>query len=307
MGSALELVCVGHIVSEMIHFPDKIQGPVLGGPPAYCSVAAARQGTATGLVTRIGPDMPPQLLKPFAEAGVDTLGVDASGRTTQSVLVYDGCGNKEIRYPAKAEPLRASDLPESYRGCRLMYVCTMDCDVLPTDIPDLVAQAEISAVDLGGYGGVHMSKAHRENLGSPARLARDVASSFDIVKASDEDAIAIFGQDAPDLSARELLRCGAEVVVITVGSKGALIYTAEGKRTVPALPCTAIDTTGGGDSFMAGFFSEYLRTADPIRSAQWGSATASWVIEQSGGVRPERMPTFQQVRERAEAYYPSAI
>jgi 2-dehydro-3-deoxygluconokinase len=306
MGSAVELVCVGHIVSEMIHFPDGVQGPVLGGPPAYCSVAAARQGTATGLVTRIGRDMRPELLEPFAEAGVDTRGVDASGRTTQSVLIYDDRGNKEIRYPAKAQSLQAGDLPESYRGCRLIYVCTMDCDVLPADIPELVAHAETAAVDLGGYGGVHMSKAHRKNLGSPARLARDVASLFDIVKASDEDAVAIFGRDDPERSARELLDCGAGVVVITVGPKGALIYTAEGKRTVRAVPCAAIDTTGGGDSFMAGFFSEYLRTADPVRSAQWGSATASWVIEQSGGVRPERMPTFEQVRERA-AYYAGAV
>ena len=58
----LDLVCVGHMVREMIRRrrsdgPDQVEGPFLGSPPAYCAVAAARQGAATGVVTRIGPDM----------------------------------------------------------------------------------------------------------------------------------------------------------------------------------------------------------------------------------------------------------
>ena len=63
MPSPPDLVCIGHIVREMIYFPDEVKGPVLGSPPAYCSVAAARQGTITGLVTKIGHDMPAELLE----------------------------------------------------------------------------------------------------------------------------------------------------------------------------------------------------------------------------------------------------
>jgi sugar/nucleoside kinase (ribokinase family) len=51
---------------------------------------------------------------------------------------------------------------------------------------------------------------------------------------------------------------------------------------------------------MAGFLSEYLRSADPIRAARWGSATAACVIEQTGGVSLERMPLWEQVEERSE-------
>ena len=46
---------------------------------------------------------------------------------------------------------------------------------------------------------------------------------------------------------------------------------------------------------MAGFLSEYLRSGDPLKAAQWGCATAIWVIQRSGGVRLERMPTHRQV------------
>ena len=298
MGTTPDLVCVGHVVHEMIHFPDEVKGPVLGGPPAYGSVAAARQGTATGIVTRIGPDMPTELLAPLHECRVDTAGILVGGDTTRSELIYNAEGNKEIRYPAKAPGIRADDIPDAFRGCRLVYVCTMDNDVLPVDIPDVVTAGDCAAVDLGGYGGVHMSKAHRDAVPSLADLACDVARHFDIVKASDEDARTIFGKDDPDDAASAWLTGGPSVVIITLGSKGALVKTKAGGTLVPPLPCRAIDTTGGGDTFMAGFLSEYLRSTDPLRSAQWGAATAACVIERTGGVSAARMPTFEEVERR---------
>lgn len=300
MSRVPDLVCVGHIVQETIHFPYVIRGPVLGGPPAYCSVAAARQGTSVGMVTRIGQDMPEELLIPLREAGVDMRGIVLGGVTTASKLIYDRDGNKEIRYPAKAAPIKAEDVPKAYRGCQMIYVCTMDNDVLPEDIAAMTALGKASAVDLGGYGGVHMSKSNRDAAGSLSDLARGVARHFDIVKASDEDARTIFGWDDDDESADTLLACGPSVVVITLGSKGALVRTREGWGLVPPLPCDAVDTTGGGDTFMAGFLSEYLRSGDPAESAMWGAVTAACVIEKSGGVVAERMPSRDDVKARVE-------
>ena len=54
---------------------------------------------------------------------------------------------------------------------------------------------------------------------------------------------------------------------------------------------------------MAGFLSEYLRSTDALKAAQWGCATAICVIERSGGVRLERMPAPQQVFERVNQGY----
>lgn len=301
MEASPELVCVGHVVQEMIHFVDRVRGPVLGSPPAYCSVAAARQGTPTGIVTKIGPDFPPDLLRPFRDAGVNTTGLQTGQRSTTSQLIYDAQGNKEIRYPTRADPITAADIPSGYRGCKILYVCTMDGDVPAEHLADVAASGQESAVDLGGYGGVHMSRANRQAAGSLATLACAVSAHFDIVKASDEDAVAIFGWDRPEDAARHLLGCGPQVVVITLGAKGSLVHTAKGRWLVPSLPCKLADTTGGGDTFMAGFLSEYLRSADPCRAARWGSATAAFVIEQSGGVRLERMPTRRQVQERMDS------
>jgi ribokinase len=86
--------------------------------------------------------------------------------------------------------------------------------------------------------------------------------------------------------------------VVTAGAKGALVYTADGRVSIPAAQARVVDTTGGGDSFMAGFLSEYLRSGDPVRAARWGCATAAFVIEATGGAAFGRMPGHPAVRRR---------
>lgn len=298
-----KLVCVGHMVREMIHFPDRVAGPFLGSPPAYCSVAAACQGVLTGVVTKIGPDMPESLLQPLTDAEVDTRGIMRCLRTTASELIYSAGGNKEIRYTTKAEPIVAEDIPPEFRGCDMIYVCTMDNDVLPGDLASVASQGKMSAVDLGGYGGVHMSLENRKAVDSLEHLAREVSRHFDIVKASDEDAASIFGWDDPEEAAIALSHAGTRVVLITLGAEGILVCTEEGLQQVPAMPARVIDTTGGGDTFMAGFLAEFLRSEDVLKATRWGCATAACMIEHTGGVRVKRMPTRQQVQRRLELVY----
>ena len=301
MDESPSLVCVGRVVREMIHFPKEVKGPVLGSPPAYCSVAAAKQGTVTAIVTKIGPDMPLALLEPIVQAGVDTRGVITSERSTRSELIYDSSGNKEIRYPSMSDSIRPADIPTSFQKCGLIYICPMDEDVLLEDLGAVVAQGRLSAVDLGGYGGVHMSKVRRQTFSSLSQLACDVSAHFTIVKASDEDAASFMGWNNPERAAEMLLDCGPQIVVITLGKDGALVCTSNGKWHIPAVPGNVVDTTGGGDTFMAGFLCEYLRSGDPLAAARWGCATATHVIGQSGGVRLDRMPTREQIQRLLES------
>ncbi len=245
MPAAPQLVCVGHLVREMIHFPDRTVGPLLGSPPAYCSLAAAAQGTATAVVSRIGPELDAGLLAPLEEAGVDLSGVQRGAASTTSELIYgtDGQQAHRVPYPGRTARAPPTCRPAS-AAARLIYVCTMDNDVPPADIPAVAALGRIAAVDLGGYGGVHMSRDRRAQCPSLAALALGVAASFAVVKASDEDLVSIFGRDDPDAAAALLLGRGVPVVVVTAGARGALVYTAGGRDSVPAARARVVDTTG---------------------------------------------------------------
>ncbi len=286
----MDLVGVGHIVNETIFFPDHKIGPVLGSPPAYSTTAASRQNIKTGIVTKIGPDFPVNLLDVFTKTGVDTKGIIVGTQSTCSHLLYDKQGNKEIRFPSRAEPITHKDIPEVYRNCKMIYVCTMEDDVPVLHLHDVADCGRENAIDLGGYGGVHMSKERRNRIDDLPEYALSAACNFDFVKASDEDCISIFGEGKPAEFINRLLTGKNKACLITMGSQGVLLGTHSDTWHIPAIAGKPIDTTGGGDTFMGGFLSEYLRTDDILKSAVFGSATALCVIEKSGGVQFERMP-----------------
>lgn len=294
-----DLVAIGHIIKELIVFPDRQSDLVLGSPAAYSSVTMARLGARVGLVSRIGADMPQHLLEPFAEAGVDCRGlsVPPGEVTTATRLVYDAAGNKTIEYPAKAAPLTLEDVPEAYRKAKLFYVCTMDHDVLLPEIARIAALGGEMAVDLGGYGGAHAKFEAREP-GIPAELP-ELVKHFHLVKASDEDCRRITADPNCNDEAlgEKILAWGARLFVTTRGSRGAVVLTREGRWEIPPFQGQVIDPTGGGDTFMAGFLTAWQATRDPHYAGRYGAATALCVIEKTGGVLAERMPTAWMVEE----------
>jgi ribokinase len=289
---------VSHIVREIIRFPDREIGPVLGGPTAYCSVIAAKLGARVGIVTPIGDDMSQSLLAPFAEVGVDTRGLCRVGpHSTNSILVYNTQGDKEILYPWRAPEISFHDIPSAYLTARAMHIAPMDYDVGLETLRALRAHIPILSADLGGYGGAH-SRTHptQEEQRDPRALCT-LVGHFDIIRASIEDCRHLLGETGvtPADLPRRFVAWGGKVGIVTLGSQGAAVATREGAFTVPALPGSVVDTTGAGDSFSAGFLVEYLRTQDAQRAARFATAVARHVIGSSGGVLAGRMPAPSEV------------
>lgn len=304
-----DLVLLGHVVKEMIHFPDRTLGPVLGSPVAYGSVVAARLGEKVGIVTTIGTDMPDDLLQPFRDAGVDTRGllVKPGNWTTASELIYRASGEKEIRYPQKAPAIRFDDVPLEYHGARVFYVATMDRDVPLETIRALRSLGGTLAIDLGGYGGAHSREHPGEAEQQNPTALRELVSHFDIVRAGVEDCTHLLGAEsgasvvAEEEVVQRFVRWGASVALLTLGERGCVVGTGGDIVRIPAQPGVVIDATGAGDSFSTAFLVAYMHTGDAAWSAQFGAAVATIVIERSGGVRASRMPTSKEVNSRLAA------
>lgn len=74
-----------------------------------------------------------------------------------------------------------------------------------------------------------------------------------------------------------------DYMVVTLGPKGADIYTKDGKAWVEAVPTDQIvDPTGGGDAFRAGFLTGYRLGLDWETSGRLGSLAATYCLEQEG-------------------------
>lgn len=80
----------------------------------------------------------------------------------------------------------------------------------------------------------------------------------EIIFANREEATAFSGAAASDEELLEKLAAYADTVVLKLGAEGALIRT--GKQVIPiqAEPCRALDTTGAGDLWQAGFLFGFL-------------------------------------------------
>lgn len=79
-------------------------------------------------------------------------------------------------------------------------------------------------------------------------------------------------------------RFGLDLVVMTRGSKGALLVSPDGVIDQPGIPTTVVDTVGAGDSFTAAFVLGLLRGEPPQDILRKACETASAVCAQSGAV-----------------------
>lgn len=297
------VVTVGHLLKEVIRFPDKEIGPVLGSPAAYSAVTASRLGVPTGIVTRIGSDMPEVLLQPLYDAGIDTRGIGRQGDSTRTnVLTYDSQGNKSVSYERVAPDIRFDDVPKEYLEAEAVLLCPMDCEIPLGVVQSLGRHIQTMMTDVGGYGGTvsthHPDPQRPETYG----LLRALAGHCLAVKASLEDCRHIFGPEVcPDDAGRALINWGTRFAMITLGADGSIVYGKDDRHRVPAFSAKVVDTTGAGDVYCGAFLAEYTRTRDVRSSALYASAAASVAIERTGGVIASRMPDIREVSNRIAA------
>ena len=97
-------------------------------------------------------------------------------------------------------------------------------------------------------------------------------------------------------TARSALRVLAELVpcaVIKLGRRGAIAMKGNQLFTHPGFKIEAVDTTGAGDSFDAGFISAYLREAPPSECLQIGNACGALSALKPGGTKGQ--PTRREL------------
>jgi adenosine kinase len=74
-----------------------------------------------------------------------------------------------------------------------------------------------------------------------------------------------------------------EIMVVTLGEKGAVVYTGDKEYAIKAVPPQKIaDPTGVGDAFRAGFLKGLSLQLDPMTCGQMGALAATYCLEQRG-------------------------
>lgn len=102
----------------------------------------------------------------------------------------------------------------------------------------------------------------RPHLWPSLEIARHQVQSTlhmcDILKVSEEEVELLLGHTDPEVGSLQLLNLGPKLVLVTLGDKGTYYRTSEGSGLVAPYPVQAIDTTGAGDAFIAGFLRQLV-------------------------------------------------
>jgi sugar/nucleoside kinase (ribokinase family) len=99
-----------------------------------------------------------------------------------------------------------------------------------------------------------------------------------------------------------VLAHGPKLVIVTRGSHGSSWYTADGQKDMPSVaPDAFVDSTGAGDSFVAGTLSGLIRGLSHDDAARMGATVASFIIEKWGC--QSNLPSLARVAERYKANF----
>ena len=90
------------------------------------------------------------------------------------------------------------------------------------------------------------------------------------------------GQEKAEAAANTFLSCGVGTVVIKLGEQGSLLVDRESKKRIAAFPAKAVDTTGAGDAFVAGFIKGLTEGHTALQCAMYGNVLGSLAVEQLG-------------------------
>ncbi|HYH34126.1 MAG TPA: PfkB family carbohydrate kinase [Nocardioides sp.] len=240
---------VGESLIDVVRGPDGSTTEFPGGSAANVAVALARLDRGVRFATSWGDDERGKLLAGWlARDGVE-LAVDphAVARTSSALATIgaDGQASYEFDLLWSLHPLQVDPDPV------VVHTCSLGAVLSPGAAEVLALLERLREVATISYD-VNARPAVTGTGPELVAQVEAVAALSDLVKASDEDLAALYGDPDPIAGAKRLLALGPSAVIITRGAAGATWLTSVQEVDVAAVPVVVADTIGAGDTFCAG-------------------------------------------------------
>ena len=285
--ATLRTVVLGDLMLDLVLAPSEplrlgtdVLGRVTihqGGSAANTARWLAWLGVRTQLICAVGRDAPGRaLVEAVRSDGVVVRATRSGGVRTGriGVLVTAGGERSFVADRAAADLLAPSDLqPGWFAAADLLHLPVYSL------LGDPLGRAGRAAVGLARQAGAQLSldlasvgPLLADGRGSARTLVADVAP--DVLLATETELRALIGSGAWAGKALDL----APVVVVKRGPNGVSVLVRDGRPPrfdVATRAIAAIDTTGAGDAFDAGFLAEWLASRRAGRSATVGLRRAA--------------------------------
>ncbi len=279
----MKIVVVGSSNTDMIVKTDRIPKPgetviggifsmAAGGKGANQAVAAARAGGKVTFVGRVGTDLfGGQAVKGFRADGINVSRIvrDKKAASGVALIFVDAAGENSIAVASGANAaLSPADVRKAKAAISAADVLLMQ---LETPLETVEAAADIAA------------KRNVPVILNPApaqTLPDSLLKKISILTPNEHEAemltgIPVQSSEDADAAAGALTAKGVGMVIITLGPRGAYVYSDSFKGLLAGFPVSAVDTTAAGDVFNGAFavaFAEKRPLADAVRFANAAAA-----------------------------------
>lgn len=254
---------------------------VLGSSTAIAIAGMARLGLKTAIYSLVGTDEFGDKCIRFLEGygvGVEQVQRDPNVKTGLTVSLSTSNDRALVTHLGAIAELTTDGITdELLASARHIHVGSFFLqEKLRPGLPDLFRRARA----LGVTTSLDSSWDDSGKWGSPLQ---ETLAYTDFFFPNESEATAITGLTDPVEAAKALQKLGPTMIV-KCGRDGALYYDGTNLLTSPAyMEMKAVDTTGAGDSFNAGFLYGYLQGYQPTECLAYGNACGAVSVTRVGG------------------------
>lgn len=261
-----DICCIGHITSDKVVTSRSVVY-MPGGTAYYFSCAMSKLDVSYLLLTALG-EKELRYADALRNKGIG-IHVQPSAQTVFFENIYgDDPDHRtqnvlEVADPFEMEYLAGID-------ARIFHLGPLLADDFPADVVKSLAGKGVISLDVQGY----LRKVVDQKVYAAEWIDKEqVLPYINILKADVAELNALTGIDDVHDGVKALAAYGISEIIITNASKGSMIWHEGNFYNIPAyMPGVVVDTTGCGDTYMAGYLYKRAKRAGVEEAGYFAAA-----------------------------------
>lgn len=271
-----DICCIGHITLDKVVTP-KASLNMAGGTSFYFSNAICNMDVDYILITSLA-EKEMNFVKDLRANGIEVNAFRSLNTVYFENIYSHNLDHRTQKVWQKGDPFSFEQVKNI--DASIFHLGPLLADDIPLDLIKALAKKGKVSLDVQGY----LRKVQNGDVYAiDWKHKKEAFPYIDILKANEAEMEMLTGFKDVCKGAKALSDWGVKEVVITLGSKGSVIYAGSVFYDIPAyFPTIEADTTGCGDTYMAGYLYRRIRHATIREAGEFGAAMASLKIESAG-------------------------
>ncbi len=305
----MDIVCVGILVADTIartvqQLPEKGKLQQIdrielfsGGCAANAAISMSKLGLNVSIIGKIGDDGFGHYIKnALQDVSVDITGlaIDATNGTSASVVTVDENGERSfLHYTGANAAFTKEDIDyHLIRDTDLVFVA--GSFLMPKFDGGPCAAFLKESKEMGKFTALDTAW---DATGRWMEVLEPCMKHIDLFMPSYEEAVKLSGKTEPQAISEVFMEMGVKTAVIKLGSDGCFINDISGEKyTIPAFTqIKAVDTTGAGDAFCAGFLTGIRKGWSLEKCGLFANAVGAYCVMAAGSTTGIR--SFEEISD----------